>query len=192
MHHSNIPPDTCPVPESKSMSCLPFPDEFYDKYYFRLGSNYVHHVIEKRHSYYLWLRTPELIFNPQGGWHHPIAVMIRDHSLTKRSNDDSAILMHGKEVLYYHCIKGPVYYDRDRPLEYGIIDGFAVIIDNDLVESGRKELDQTTRIILAPFGFIAIVLIKAYMLPFYVAHDVIKIPLMPIAAIYFATKEEEK
>ncbi|MCB1194232.1 MAG: hypothetical protein KDK90_27600, partial [Leptospiraceae bacterium] len=38
-------------------------------------------VIGERHPYYLWFRTPEIIFNPQGGLYYPDMFIMVDYEL---------------------------------------------------------------------------------------------------------------
>lgn len=184
MNMSNIPPNHCPQITGSDTCTTTLAADLFDNYISR--SNYVHHVIDKRHPYYLWLRTPELIYNPQGGWHYPVVVMVRNYSYQKRSKDKFKLKIYDQKCgchkyMYYHCIKGPVYYKRgDRIPKYGLIDYAAYFIDKDLVD----DVNHETRWILSPFFYFAIIVAKTMQLPFYLAHDVIKIPLMPIAAIH--------
>ncbi|MCB1190039.1 MAG: hypothetical protein H7A23_12550 [Leptospiraceae bacterium] len=131
-------------------------------------------ISESRQPIYLWLRTPELIFNPQGGVFFP--------AMDKRafSNKEKQCIV----VKSYERGERGFYF---QAFDAGIID--SLIPYRVWTEDGLDPSDKFKNTIKSIFFVIPV---KLFQLPFYVIHDVSQLLLIPTAAIYYSTNNGEE
>ncbi|MCB1194233.1 MAG: hypothetical protein KDK90_27605 [Leptospiraceae bacterium] len=142
-------------------------------------------LIGNRHPIYLWLRTPEILFNPQGGIYYP------------------DMIIEGKSGKFYNTSEKNKFQEvllEDRNMEFHIRETGLI----DFLLMYREMFDPSGDIhfvgmycVLSPF-FGILYLGKNFIpkLVAYPIHDVIKTVMIPVAAVYYTIKtfgdEEEK
>ena len=132
-------------------------------------------IIGKRHPFYLWFRTPEIIFNPQGWIYYPDMIVEfngKFYNTTELSNikDErlkETILMRRSNFFRYH--------------EAGLVE--YVLPYREIID-GRPS-NAVFYFFLSPI-LIPITYIER--LIFYPIHDVIKTVMIPVAAVYYTVK----
>ncbi|MCB1192024.1 MAG: hypothetical protein H7A23_22285 [Leptospiraceae bacterium] len=146
------------------------PDKYEDMY----CSNIIN---EYRHPLFLWLRTPEHIFNPQGGAYFP---EVQERTFSKK----------GKKCVVNQTFKRGEKTDFEfQVMEAGIIDA---AIPYRIWTAEDKDIPQKLGLTVANTVFIlpANIVVKVFNLPFYVAHDIAKLSLIPVAFVYYNNGED--
>lgn len=156
----------------RSLGFYDDPNEYEDMF----CSNYIN---EYRQPLYLWLRSPEIIFNPQGATHFP-EVWERKFSKTHNACIPVKRYLHGDKIdLEFHVMDAGIL---DAAIPYRVW--------NSNEWEGIEKFGFT---IINPFIFLpANIFIKAFQLPFIVVNDVSKIILVPIAATYYDNRKHNK
>lgn len=156
--------------------------------------------IEERHPYYLWFRTPEVIFNPQGAFYNPL-IAERTHSFMKRPNDNEVVTFCEKEdiigtsryctkpkKLYYHCT-GRTYQSEEHG-SIGLVDGMVLLFTKPKKHFGYKNSNCSE-----PFKYIYVLFetigFSIFLLPFYMIHDILKTAMLPVAAMYYSVQHSK-
>lgn len=156
-------------------------------------------ILGNRHPFYLFFRFPEAIFNPQGGAFIPKRILPSQPTEKKDKYEfPPNFHSYSMQFRYYHCEK---LEEGDLTFMYGRLwysELGYMILDAGLIEHivpyriwtsnespGSKVLETGKTWILSPIG----VIFKAVILSFYVVHDVVKIPVIPVAIIYYSTNQ---
>lgn len=135
-------------------------------------------IVDNRHPYYLWLRTPEIFFNPQGGFIYP-EKMIRYKGKFYNTSDLSSIKDESiKKKIIDSRNLGFTAFDSGL-IEYII--PYRALIDED----GRPGKTQCIALFSLPVT-------QPIRLITYSIHDVIKTFMIPIAAVYYTTKKDKE
>lgn len=133
-----------------------------------------HAIVGERHPYYLWFRTPEIFFNPQGGVYYPDMIMkYRDKYY---DTSDLSIL-------------------KDEDLRYNIMEDRGAAFN--AFETGIVDLVLQYRSITDPYSGIKHTLAYCIIAPFlvifsfpkriivYPIHDILKTITLPFATVYY-------
>ncbi|MCB1194272.1 MAG: hypothetical protein KDK90_27805 [Leptospiraceae bacterium] len=137
-------------------------------------------IVDERHPYYLWLRTPEIIFNPQGGIYYPDMIIkvrekfyntadlssIKDESLKRSILASRSMLFRGKEA-------GLIEY---------------LIPYREILAGANDDGDPCIPVFYCVFSPFFILIGLPERLIFYPIHDVIKTLMLPVAAVYYTVK----
>lgn len=153
------------------------------------------YLVGERHPYYLWFRTPEIIFNPQGGLHYPDAYVKDARGVKDKSGKvyNTAELDQLKDEDLKLILLGQKNFNFNRT-DAGILD-YLLVYRELLDESGGEE--EKSSHIAASCLYVGISpIFLAFHIPFrlivYPIHDVIKTIMLPVAAIYYSTQPSEE
>lgn len=147
-------------------------------------------MVGERHPYYLWLRTPEIIFNPQGGLYYPdmIAKDYRDGKFYNTAEISNITDKAKQERIFKK--RNNLFME----LDIGLVD--YLIGYRDFNDPNGEEVNACF-----PFRFIALPILpiwsflKTFKYIYYPIHDVVKVVLLPVAGVYYTVKayqEEEE
>ncbi|MCB1191667.1 MAG: hypothetical protein KDK90_14585 [Leptospiraceae bacterium] len=138
-------------------------------------NNKITGIIGNRHPFYLWLRTPEIILNPQGGLYFPDRIVkyknkfYSTNALTEMKDQKlKKILLDKRDMIFITMDAGLVEF----------------ILPYRFILGGYMN-KAATSCVLSP-------LILTIGLPprliIYPIHDVIKTVMIPVAAVYYTVK----
>ena len=133
----------------------------------------------ERHPFYLWFRTPELIFNPQNGIYYPDMIVKYDDKLydTKDLSDVKDEITREKILGYRNG-----YFTG---MDSGLID--YILQYREFFDPSGKPYRSAVRCIYFPI-FFPMSLIYFGRIFIYPIHDVIKTVMLPVAAVYYTVK----
>ncbi|MCP5495503.1 MAG: hypothetical protein H7A23_13185 [Leptospiraceae bacterium] len=139
-------------------------------------------IVGKRHPYYLWFRTPEIIFNPQGGLYYPdMIVEDREDGKLYNTSEMSDIKDESK--------RQRIFNNRIAlflKLDMGLID--YLISYRDFIDpNGNLTSCFPFRYVVFPFYPIYSFLNTGKYI-YYPIHDVVKTVMIPVAAVYYTVK----
>ncbi|MCB1190216.1 MAG: hypothetical protein H7A23_08190 [Leptospiraceae bacterium] len=148
----------------------------------------------ERHPYYLWFRLPEILFNPQGSFYIPEHIG-PDYSQVIGKRRVKRVDKHGVSYTYYKNIYACKQYKEGERKSFQFM-----IQDAGLVEYifPYRILTKTTKKGQFPkiAAFYLALPVKLAFDSFravtYILNDIIKIPLMPIAVLYYYDKESNE
>ncbi|MCB1194282.1 MAG: hypothetical protein KDK90_27860 [Leptospiraceae bacterium] len=133
----------------------------------------------ERHPFYLWFRTPEIIFNPQGGIYYPD--MITEYGDKLYDTRDLSNIKEEK------LKKGILSYRNGlfTGMDGGLLD-FILQYREWMDPSGNRQ----KAVIICTFSpiWFSINLIYHGQIFIYPIHDVIKTVMIPVAAVYYTVK----
>ncbi|MCB1194281.1 MAG: hypothetical protein KDK90_27855 [Leptospiraceae bacterium] len=138
-------------------------------------------ILGERHPYYLWFRTPELIFNPQGGLYYPD--MIMEHKDEFYETSDLSKIENEQ-------IRNTILYHRNEMFN---------LWDAGLIDYGvqyRELIDPSGKIYYAARNYVSSYLLLAVLFPIrlvvYVFHDITKTIMIPATVVYYLTEDNNK
>ncbi|MCB1194280.1 MAG: hypothetical protein KDK90_27850 [Leptospiraceae bacterium] len=137
-------------------------------------------VLGDRYPIYLWLRTPEIIFNPQGGLYYPDMVVELKNELYKTTE-----LSQIKDRRIKYAVpsrRNSAFHAFDT----GIIDG--ILQYRELNDPSSKTSNVILRCIIFPIWFVVIYPMRLIAYP---VHDVLKTAMIPVAVVYYTVKSDE-
>lgn len=145
----------------------------------------------ERHPYYLWFRLPEIIFNPQGGLHIP------EHNGPDRRNVIGKRRMkrvdkQGRVHTYYKKVYACKHFGEGerKSFQFMIQDAGYIeyILPYRILSSDDKQA-QPREIATFYIALPAKIAFDIFRASVYILNDIIKIPIMPFAAIYYSDQE---
>ncbi|HNO24981.1 MAG TPA: hypothetical protein PKK94_18535 [Leptospiraceae bacterium] len=162
---------TLQVPDLKKGRCFGDNEDY----------NYVI-IAEDRHPIFLHFRTPEIYWNPQGWMYYPSTF------------NYCGILKRGRIPSKYK--KVPLGRSAEsRSLNYlggeaGLLDS---LIPYKVLTAENMDMDSKMQFVyFSPILFFFNFLGKLFVFPVYMFHDIIKIPVIPAAVIYYSIPSEKE
>ncbi len=145
-------------------------------------------IVDQRHPYYLWFRTPEIIFNPQGGLYYPdmiVKVFLKDeHGKLYTKFYNTADLPNIKD----ESLRRKILNQRVSTFKFynaGLVE--LVLPYREIGAAINGVTDPYGLIFCSPYVIFAIPF-RAAQLIFYSIHDVFTTVMLPVAAVYYTVK----
>ncbi|MCB1194237.1 MAG: hypothetical protein KDK90_27625 [Leptospiraceae bacterium] len=134
-------------------------------------------ILGDRHPFYLWLRTPEIILNPQGGVYYPDMIIIGESGKIYNTSQmkENGTKMLPERNLAFHV------------KETGLID-FLLMYREIFDPSGDMRFVGAYCVLFPFFLFLFTGKNLVPKIIVYPIHDVIKTVMIPVAAVYYTVK----
>lgn len=134
-------------------------------------------IVGERHPLYLWFRTPEILFNPQGGIYYPDMIIVMRGSKLYNTADISKVESQEEREKIIQKRN-----DTFTVMDSGIVD---YVLQYRSITDPYSGIKETLRN-YAVFPIVVITLsIRAIVYPI---HDVIKTITLPFAVLYYTVE----
>ncbi|MCB1193949.1 MAG: hypothetical protein KDK90_26170 [Leptospiraceae bacterium] len=141
-------------------------------------------LVGERHPLFLWLRTPEIFFNPQGGLYYPDAY-VRDEYDNSIYNTENIYSIPDRRLQHLLLKKRNSNFNFH---DTGIID--FLLQYRELKDPSGNLGSAMGHCFLSPI-YLTLSLFFSGRLVTYPIHDIIKTVMLPIAIVYYAVNSTD-